>query len=277
MLSPWARCYLWCKDSRVPMIAPMWTQVRIGPYLRCEKDKRQYQRYFHHTGYISGPQRLLLLTALRRIPEGEVLGSGNTAAGVVVFRGMHGLFSTISSRHAEVLAELKRITKPVYLSTGVPRSGFIGIHVRRGDFSASLDTEFIRRGARNLRIPIRWYISCLKTIRKDLGLDVQAIVFSDGTEPELRELLNLPNVRLYQGPAITSLLAMSEASGIITSGSTFSIWGSFLGQVPSVWYPGQRRMHVISSDEQGTLEPEWERGETFPEDFLATLFERVTR
>jgi len=65
MLFPWADCYLWCKDHNAQMIAPFWAKLRIGPYLRREKDKRSYQRLFNTQDQISGFKRLFLLPTVQ--------------------------------------------------------------------------------------------------------------------------------------------------------------------------------------------------------------------
>ena len=278
MLFPWARCYLWCKDHGLQTIAPFWTKIRIGPYLRREKDKRNYQRFFDHSGYISGLRRLVLLATLRRVPEDlreQMLNSPDEAKTIVVFTGMKGWFKPMKSRQAEVLAELKRITKPVYLNMDLSGTEFIGIHVRRGDFSIPTSSQALQEGKHNYQMPLEWYISALKLIRAGLGFEAKAFIFSDGSETELQDLLNLRNVSLFRGgSAITDLLALSQACGMIASGSSFSMWASFLGQVPCVWYPGQRRQYVIGSDDEATLEPELEAGAALPDRFLAVIWQR---
>ena len=279
MLLPWARCYLWCKDNNVPMIAPIWTQLRIGPYLRRDRDKRNYNRLFHHRGYISGIRRIFYLLTLRRVPEERrdevVQRSAEFNRSIVVLRGMGDYFESIKSRHTELMAELRRITKPAFADTGLSHKKFVGIHVRRADFSIPSDTSVLRQGQQNYQIPLDWYISALKSIRACLGWEAEALVFSDGSPNELKELLSLPNVALYSGgSAITHMLALSEARVMVASGSTFSMWASFLGQVPCIWYPGQRRQCVIGLGNDADLEPEWERGEALPANFLAVVRQR---
>jgi len=72
-LLAWARCHLWAADNQVPMIAPSWLRVRgrIGPWLRREPDKRQYQLLFRFPDYITGMRRLALLATRERIAANE--------------------------------------------------------------------------------------------------------------------------------------------------------------------------------------------------------------
>jgi hypothetical protein len=60
-------------------------------------------------------------------------------------------------------------------------------------------------------------------------------IFSDGKEKELQPLLAL-GAKLYRsGSDITDLLAMSAASILVGSNSTYSRWAVFLGNMPSIW------------------------------------------
>lgn len=279
MLFPWARCYLWCQDHDVPMVGPIWTQLRLGPYMRRERDKRDYQRLFHHhAGYVDGASRLLVLAFAHRVSEeqsNEILRKPPSSSTLVVFQGMGELFNPLRSRNIDLFAELKHITKPALIDASLSKTPFIGIHVRRGDFSVASDAGVLRQGNTNYRIPLEWYVSALEIIRTGLGFQATAMVFSDGSETELQELLNLPKVRLFRGgTAITDLIALAGARAIIASGSTFSSWASFLGQVPCVWYPGQRRQCLISSGETGLFEPEWDNNAPLSDSFLDIVGQR---
>jgi hypothetical protein len=41
------------------------------------------------------------------------------------------------------------------------------------------------------------------------------------------------------GSAIADLWALSNANVLVASGSTFSMWASYLGRMPVIWHPGQ--------------------------------------
>ena len=75
MLIPWADCLVWCKDNGIRQISPFWGKIRIGPYLRKERDKRQYQRLFNPHGTITGLRRLFLLTISRRVFYEDIVAS----------------------------------------------------------------------------------------------------------------------------------------------------------------------------------------------------------
>ncbi len=134
--------------------------------------------------------------------------------------------------------------------------------MRRGDFTApSASGHELASGKHNYRIPLSWYVEALRALRAGPARNVRVLVFSDGEEHELREVLAEPETRLVRaGSAISQMLTMAEASVLVASGSTFSMWGAYLGQVPSVWYPGQRRESVLASDDGFELQPEWATG-----------------
>ena len=113
-----------------------------------------------------------------------------------------------------------------------------------------------------MALPIEWYIQVLEAVRRHTGHAHRARVFSDGTEAELAPLLSLPGVqRVEYGSSIADMLALSRARLLIASGSTFSMWASFLHQAPTVWYPGkwQQRLH-----ERDDTEFEWSPGNALP-------------
>ncbi len=275
MLFPWARCFLWCKDHQVPMLAPRWTYLRIGPYLRGERDKRNYQYLFHGKGYIREPRRAWIhLTgqviseqAVAQISQAKPLPKMKT--GIVQFQGMQNHFAALIGRHREVSAELQRITKPQHRPEQANTGNFIGIHVRRGDFVPVGREAELRQGRHDYQISLQWYIDALTEIRKTTGQQLSAKVFSDGTDDELAELLRLPNIeRNTGGSAIKDILMLAQSKVMIASGSTFSMWASYLGQVPAIWYPGQRRQFILAAGCEAALEPEWEPGQILPEKFV---------
>lgn len=271
MLVPWAKCVLWCKDNNVQMIAPFWTKLRVGPYLRRERDKRQYQRLFNHGDQIAGVRRAILLAVSRRIDESQ-LHWGGVPGGVrpvvVCFRSMQGQHS-LAERHAEVAEELRRITNPRFMPAEVWERPFVGIHVRLGDFAQASDGQ-LHVGAHNRRIPVQWYVEALLELRRALGCQLDARVFSDGGSEELQPLLRTPNTTRYAaGSAITELLALAKASVVIASGSAFSMWASFLGSAPTIWYPGQK--FAMRSESAERRDVEWERGQSIDARFLQLI------
>jgi hypothetical protein len=163
------------------------------------------------------------------------------------------------------------MTKPKYR----PEPDFpphIAIHVRCGDFGQGINFQALRAGHRNARLPIAWYRDMLDGIRTRIG-PVPVRIFSDGDDVELRPLLSVDGVTRMPGRhAVTDMLAMAQAKLIISSGSGFSMWGAYLGQVPRICFPGQRFVRVLISELPDVdLEPECEH----PHDLLAAFIERI--
>src|SRR4029079_16925619 len=83
----WARCHVWCKDNNVGMLAPRWFDVRVGPYLRREKEKRQYHRLFTNDGYVKGVRKAIYLATAEHVLEteaGTAFESGSSTGKLVV-------------------------------------------------------------------------------------------------------------------------------------------------------------------------------------------------
>lgn len=280
MLIPWADCLLWCKDNDAQMISPFWYKLRVGPIIRHERDKRMYYHYFNSSGQISGFCRLMLLAFSDWVSAEEwragISRNKLVRKTVVSFTDMN-CFDRLLGRQAEVAAGLRKVIRSEYLPFGLDERIFIGIHIRLGDFPTKIVQNDSNTGY--FRLPIEWYTACLQEIREALGTKIDAVIFSDGKDSELAPLLYLPFVR--RSPfkiAVTDLLALSQSSIIITSRSTFSLWGSYLGQVPSIWYPPKSEIcggGVIKNEGNTKYEVEWTLGERLPDDFIRTVKKRI--
>lgn len=280
MLIPWADCLLWCRDNNARMLCPSWTRLRLGPILRRERDNRLYQRLFLAGDAISGWRKAVLWATSRRVSS-EAWRAGTIAASargstIVCFSDMR-LFGNLVGRHSEVHSALYRITRPSYHPTSLPETPFLGIHVRFGDYPSVSDRD--GSNAVFYRLPLEWYVSCLQEMRHSIGSEFPAIVFSDGTDTELSPLLQLPAVtRSPFRQAITDMLALAQSVAIITSRSTFSLWGSFLSQAPSIWYPKKSDVcgdGVMANPESADLEIEWMPGDPLPIGFIDAICRRA--
>ncbi len=267
------------------MLAPSWRRIRLGPYLRREMDKRQYQRLFQFHDYVHGTRRLFLLATLRRArAEQHAIDRPSSLPGghLVVFRNGESFsdneaiyFPQVLGHSNEIHRELQQMTRPEYRPALV-RGPHVALHVRMGDFSARADLDAVRKGLTNSRLPIQWYVDMLKALRARLRADIPARLFSDGRDSDLQPLLEEPNLTRVAGQSsVTDLLSIAQASVLISSGSGFSYWGSFLGQVPRLCFPGQRLVQAVRPRQGEELEPECETAGQIPEAFLRVIEERV--
>ena len=211
-LYPWARCHLYARQAGVPMLAPYWWwPPRLGSLLKeppavAELPGNLYIRGMRALpAYIGGARRSVIEATSR----GEIR----------VFRGEAGRLNDVQGGEAELLAALRAMsTRTMKVDTS-----YIGVHVRRGDFSAAA------------RTPLAWFAGALRAVRAAVGREVVAIVVSDGKAGALHGLLREPAVTLARtGSPLADLLLLAGARVLLASGSSFSAWGAFLGGMPAV-------------------------------------------
>lgn len=244
-LMAWARGRAWADENGARLIAPNWFRVRVGPYLRRERDKRAYFVSFDAGGAIAGTRRLALLASANRIEAGRgwpLRPQCTDRPTVVIFRtrveGDETLLPQIHGHEAMLRSELLQMTRPRHWPMPAGRDS-IAIHVRLGDFRAP-PADLPEALIRNYRLPLDWFADRLGSLRAELGREVPAILFSDGGDDELAALLACPGIRRApRRAAVTDLLAIGQSGVVISSGSTFSLLGAFLGGACRLCHPGR--------------------------------------
>jgi hypothetical protein len=259
MLLVWARAVAFAHLNDLPMQAPDWKTLHIGPWLRREKCKRYYGNFFHNRNYQS-----IFVSNLKHFGKPKIIHSNPSitrldlshsdfqAVGqhIFLFDQMppwQDYFQGIKELQPVVHQALLNDIHPSILKTILERSTpEIGIHIRLGDYSKPEGRENFAV-QRNVSTPIDWYISALKTIRKRAGRDIPAMIFSDGRPAELSPILQLPNVSLSpETSALSDMLTLSRSKLIIgTAHSSFSAWAAYLSQCPSIW--DGKRSHLYES------------------------------
>jgi hypothetical protein len=250
MLFPWARAEVFRMRHGVAMLAPQWTQPKIGPLLRGEKDKRYYTGLFDnaHSDYVRGLRKYLILSRSKRVAQAEAEAfiasrEGEHGRHVVVFSGWEGWFNGLVEHRAFVSRRLGEILSARIKDrlASIPTDYEIAAHVRRGDmpvmpFGAPFRKEQLG-GA-----PNEWFVNCIRSVRAIVGENARVKIISDGTNEQIRPILALPNVtRARENPSIVDMFLLSRARVLITTcSSSFSAWGSYLGGMPTIWYPGSR-------------------------------------
>ena len=285
-LLAWARCRLWCEETGATMLAPFWLKLRIGPYLRRERDKRNYFRLFGHGGAVSGPRRLAVLARARKVDVGTEWPEPPVGDGATVVRFHNALKDNEKKSFAQIVGhgpflrrELIAMTRRRYRPATAAHS-FIAIHVRLGDFSPPA-TGQVAAEATNTRLPLDWYGDRLDALRDAMDgqtaapmlTPMPAIVFSDGLDADLAPLLARAGVtRAPRQQSITDLLKMGQGAALIASGSGFSLWGAFLGSVPRIAHPGQQ---IVPIDADATRDIESSFGAALPAAFVAHVRTRL--
>jgi hypothetical protein len=264
LMFTWARCLAAARRNGWRMVWPTWQSFkpknwRVNPY-----DHRTYFDLFRPTeAYVTGWRKPWRLARHRWIPEAQAIADGAPPGSVVEFRGMEGMFAPFRNDHELVYRELLEISRPQHLAAfSDPDPAPIGIHVRRGDFVQQNSYEDMI-SMHNSVLPMEWYVGALQAVRSATGQDTAAYVFSDGADEELAPLLGLPSVeRADYGSGLGDMLGLSRSRLLIASGSTFSMWGTFLGQVPTIWHPGKLLQPLLL--EHADREIEWARGDALP-------------
>jgi len=280
MLIPLAECLLWCKDNNIQMIEPTWFKFRLGPFLRNEIDKRNYHIYFKSSKIIENIKKFFLLLISKKIPshlfDNEVVNLNRFRPTIIQFSDIYH-FSRLVGRSTEVNNYINEIVREKYKPVFHDESPFVGVHIRFGDFPSLSNLK--NKNQVFFRLPIEWYVECINELRLCLGYNIKVMVFSDGKDEELTSIFRLPNTyRSNNKHSISDLLLLSHSSIIITSRSTFSLWGVYLGQVPSIWYPPKKDIsgdRIIDSEIDTNYEIEWMPGDRFSDNFIQNCLNEI--
>lgn len=232
------------------MIWPTWPSLKIGPWVRHEKDKRFYGDLFHNNiSAVDGIEKEKLLLFSHKIPVSEWDAQEKYQYNTVIEYDYFNMRFDELKNYYELIRNniIKILTKKSKQYRKDDFHNAVNVHIRLGDFSKSSDR--LSGGANNTRIEIGWYKNIILNVRECVGADIKANIFSDGTEEELHEVLCLPNVqRKFYGNSIADIMALSESPLMIASGSSFSLWARFLGQSCSISFPGQIKDRVLIGD-----------------------------
>jgi hypothetical protein len=187
---------------------------------------------------------------------------------------MNDLFQPLL-RHAEIVRqEVWQITRQQHKPRSVEKlRRAVVVHIRLGDFRpASIDE--IERGEVNSRVPIDWYVHVVEKLRSALNENIPLLIVSDGTDSEVAAIMSSGRAtRMNSRSAIGDLLVLASAGVLIASGSTFSMWGSFMGRMPVIWPKGQLRQRLYG--DQRELEIEMGLSDELPPAFVAAARQRL--
>jgi len=164
----WGRCFLWCKDYKLPVIAPNWIQFHPLRFIRLDSDLRIYNGYFTNKGYIKGWRKyyLLLKSRIIQIERYNVIPSelSRKKPIIFIFTNMNN-FTPFIGRQKEIYCELFRIINPRCLPIRKSQSPFIAIHIRRGYFLKGSTEEFTNR-KNKFTNSTRLVYSCFESTKK---------------------------------------------------------------------------------------------------------------
>lgn len=239
-----ARAYIESQINKGEFVEPTWNKLSIGPWLRWERDKRHYLKLFTSKG-VSGLKKIILILQSRLFPNKKVIKISGLG------RYFEDLYEHDSLARNYVISIIdSKAVKKVILNE---LQKTVAVHVRLGDYPESY------------RTPIKWYLKIISLLAEKLP-ELQFLVFSDGTDGELADILTLPNTqRAFYGNAIADMYAMSNCSLVVAADSTFSAWAAFLGKRPVIF----RHRHFPAVFPPNTV-PEYVLGDTLeiPRDIM---------
>jgi len=235
LLFPWARAVICHANFGGHLISPTWRNMKLGPWLRGEADKRTYGDVFKHRPLTKWLQDLMIKARrLREISEHEYydfIGTGNKESPVpeptrVIFQGMEGYFSNLAG-HEDLIRRALRQESRIPVAQA---PAHIAVHVRLSDFVAA-QAGANQIYSRNTRVDVAWYESEIQRVQ-ELYRDLPTRLYTDDREcPGIRNLASLEGASVVAPTnALVDMLKMSEAAHIVLSASTFSLWAAFLSK-----------------------------------------------
>lgn len=273
-LFPWARAEVFAHRTSARVLEPRWNEFHLGPYLRGEAEKRRYAGFFRASQHVRGGRRALVSVLGRRLPElaGDRLPCGRRPL-VVEFNGINDLFTPLLPAFAFVREQLWSMTRPAHRPEGTEYGGpFVALHVRRGDLTRQGFTSAELEGVRQFT-PTSWFVAMARAVGAEPLLSgLPLVVFTDGDESELSELIAMPGVTFHKRrSALADLWLLSRATVLFASGySTFSMWASYLGGMPTIYAPGKIQQRVQVGRDTA-IELELPAGESLPRQVLEAV------
>lgn len=231
LLFPVYRAFEGQKKLGGELIFPQFRQLKIGPYLRGEKDKRTYGNIF----LARSKHDLYLQTcALFKNKVNETSTSNSVrGASVIEYIGLGNYFKDFDKRNTDEFIEYllnRTISKSkIQEKRSEISSNHVAIHLRLGDF-ANIPKGDPAEAKMNSRTEISWYEKNINILKRE-NPNVKFTLFTDEARlpPETINKLGNPTIDRSDN-ALEAILQMAQHKTIIGSKSSFSLWGAYLGK-----------------------------------------------
>lgn len=254
LLFVFARAIVLAEETNSQIIWPTWPSIKIGPWIRKEKDKRFYGDLFKNDGsYIGGLKKLRYLLLKKKIvisvPEEKLLNRVPDNC-VLVYSAFRMHFDELIPYRDTIRNKLLSISKSDNLkSLEHDFSKEVNVHVRLGDFAAA-ERDKLNKQTVNTRLPIDWYVQVIKDIKEFSGEEICFNIFSDGTDEELSPILSIAGTRrMFFGNAWADIIGLSQSRLMIASASSFSLWARYLGNSSCITFSNQLYENVCTDSE----------------------------
>jgi hypothetical protein len=242
LLFPVARALIGAEKSNGTFIYPTIRQVKLGTFLRRERDKRTYGGEFRGRNLFEWKYWVYSKFAAS-ISEDSLVKEPHRE--IVTYEGLGSFFHDLVGHEPLIRAWIDKTSLHNIHDYSVCD---VAVHIRLGDFA---DADKGSKGF-SVRTPFEWYLNALGVVfkRASLSSNTKIEIFTDSDHGVIRSGLNLPNVVFDTSPsAIEAVIKMSKAKYLITSKSTFSMWAAFLGDSQCIWNAelGVEEYYPISS------------------------------
>jgi hypothetical protein len=227
LLFPIGRALIGCERYGGQLVYPTLRQFKVGPYLRREPDKRTYGRVLRARTAAEWGAWLLSRTLSRVSEDKAGLHSGPA---VVCYEGLRRYFHDLVGYRA-MIGHWLDITASSGCFQTAPFD--LAVHVRLGDFAVAAEPG----GGPSYRLPIDWYSAAIAEARGLVATERRRMVlFTDGDVQSVLRELELPGIEVDTSQnALAAILRMARGRVLVASRSTFSMWGTFLGESAAVW------------------------------------------
>ena len=218
-------------------IHPTIPQLKIGPIIRREIDKRIYWSILKARS-VSQWRDFVRVWGVRD-HCGEVYAYNDDhdwtqkIPRVIKYEGLKKYFHDLEGFETEIYDWISKNTLPETPRISPPD---IVVHIRQGDFSEynpyTVDTCY--------QTPFDWYVDAIKFAKNSANISNDPVLLlTDGSHEDVARKIGL---RSYVLPpvgynALQTMLLGSKAKVLIASKSTFSMWMRFLGKSQVYWEP----------------------------------------
>jgi hypothetical protein len=238
-LFPIALGLLFAHKNNLPIYFTNYSQIKIGPYLRSERTKRNYRHLFKFDkGFLYDTfLQIKLLFSIYTTHEHVFVSNEQKkllSKCAYIFESVpswRDYFNLLNDNRLLVIELiLNIINKDIINKVELLPFLEFSLHIRLGDFAKlNQNQDFSNVGC--TRTPSDYFIEII-TIFNQINPQNKVFIFSDGYKGELNDYLTSENVVLIQhGSDLIDLLHMSKSKYLaMSAGSTFSYWAGFLGE-----------------------------------------------
>ena len=239
----WARALVFAKENNYNLFVIGWFDFKIGPFLRNEKKKRIYYKYFSRIYTPNFIELFKILFLYEKINVESTYKNYSSLKKVYVFNQIpqwqnyfEGLTINREFIRMSFIKMLNEKYKEIYDNCDSP---VIGVHIRCSDFI--IDNKNLGKKA-NVRTPIGYFVEIIKKIRESVNKNFPVTIFTDGNPSDMVKIKRLGNIRFANSNSdLEDMLKLSKSKIIITScNSTFSYWAAFISSSPVIIHPSHK-------------------------------------